>query len=90
MVCNEKWKVDAKFDDVADILPGKENVHIKVRVLRLWKFPAFLNPCKSSSLEMVLVDEKVNDIYNYVSYIWLYFIYGYTFIYRCILYIMIC
>jgi hypothetical protein len=56
----------------------------------LWKFPAFLNPCEFSSLEMVLVDEKVHDIYNYVSYIWLYFIYGYTFIYRCILYIMIC
>jgi hypothetical protein len=79
MVCNEKWKVDgkfddvtksgkvdAKFDDVADILPGKENFHIKVRVLRLWKVPAFLNPCESSSLEMVLVDEKVSDIYKSV------------------------
>ncbi|KAK2360832.1 replication protein A 70 kDa DNA-binding subunit [Trifolium repens] len=63
MVCNEKWKVDAKFDDVADILPGKENVHIKVRVLRLRKFPAFLNPCEFSSLEMVLVDEKAGKIH---------------------------
>jgi hypothetical protein len=63
---NEKGKVDAKFDDVSVIFPGKENVHIKVRVLRLWKVPAFLNPCESSSLEMVLVDEKVSDIYKSV------------------------
>ncbi|PNX73440.1 60S ribosomal protein l13a-4-like, partial [Trifolium pratense] len=89
IVYNYKLTVDGKFDDVADILPVK-----KVVVLRLgcfvcgkyllsliqlnptllrwfWgdekggkihatvrKFPAFLNPCESSSLEMVLVDEK--------------------------------
>jgi hypothetical protein len=35
MVHNEKGKVDIKFDDVADILPGKENICINVRVLRL-------------------------------------------------------
>ncbi|MCI52292.1 hypothetical protein A2U01_0073536, partial [Trifolium medium] len=29
MVHNEKGKVDVKFDDVADIMPGKENVRIK-------------------------------------------------------------
>ncbi|MCI20613.1 hypothetical protein A2U01_0041775, partial [Trifolium medium] len=55
----EKGKVDIKFDDVADILPGKENVCIKVRVLRLWKVTAFLNSCESSSVEIVLVDEKL-------------------------------
>ncbi|GAU30100.1 hypothetical protein TSUD_55840 [Trifolium subterraneum] len=50
--------VDIEFDHVADILPGKENVPIKVRVIHLWKVPAFLNPSESSSLEMVLIDEK--------------------------------
>jgi hypothetical protein len=28
MVYNEKEKVDSKFNDIAGILPGKENVHI--------------------------------------------------------------
>ncbi|GAU33421.1 hypothetical protein TSUD_21140 [Trifolium subterraneum] len=31
---------------------------IKVKVLRLWKVPAFLNPNEFSSIEMVLMDEK--------------------------------
>jgi hypothetical protein len=40
MVHNDKLKVDEKFDDVADILPGK-------------------GPIEMSSLELVLVNEKV-------------------------------
>ncbi|MCI25177.1 replication factor A protein [Trifolium medium] len=59
MVFMKKGLVDCNFDAVADVLPGKENLRIKVRVLRLWKVPAFLNPCESSSIEMILVDEKV-------------------------------
>ncbi|KAK2379067.1 replication protein A 70 kDa DNA-binding subunit C [Trifolium repens] len=59
MVYNEKEKIDSKFDDVAEILPGKENVHIKARVIRLWKLPAFINLCESNLLELVLIDEKV-------------------------------
>jgi hypothetical protein len=35
MVYNEKEKVDSEFNDIAEILPGKENVHIKERVIRL-------------------------------------------------------
>jgi hypothetical protein len=72
MVYNEKEKVDSKFDDVTDILPDKENVSIKVEVIHLWKVPAFLNPCESSSLELALIDEKVSDLYFVVSYISLY------------------
>jgi hypothetical protein len=72
MAYNEKEKVDSKFDDVTDILPNKENVSIKVRVIRLWKVPAFLNPCESSSLELALIDKKVSDLYFVVSYISLY------------------
>jgi hypothetical protein len=44
MVYNEKAIVDSKFDDVADIASGKDNFCIRVRVVRLWKVPAFLNP----------------------------------------------
>jgi hypothetical protein len=51
----ERGKVEVQFEDVADILPEKEDVRIS-----LWKVHAFLNPFKSSSLEMVLVDEKVS------------------------------
>jgi hypothetical protein len=53
-------KVCKKFDSVAKILPNKETVRIQVRVLRLWKVHAFLNPTETSSIEMVMVDEKVS------------------------------
>ncbi|KAK2414171.1 replication protein A 70 kDa DNA-binding subunit C [Trifolium repens] len=63
MVYNEKAIVDSKFDDVADISSGKDNFCIRVRVVRLWKVPAFLNPSEYSSLEMVLIDEKGGKIH---------------------------
>jgi hypothetical protein len=59
MVYNEKLNVESKFDVVADIVPGNENFRIKIRVVCMWKVPAFLNPTESVSLEMVLIDEKV-------------------------------
>jgi hypothetical protein len=52
-------KVCKKFDDVAEVVPNQGSVRIKVRVLRLWKIPSFLNPSEISSIEMVLIDEKV-------------------------------
>jgi hypothetical protein len=60
MVYNEKAVVDSKFDDVADIASGRDNFCIRVRVVRLSKVPAFLNPSEYGSLEMVLIDEKVS------------------------------
>ncbi|KAK2454097.1 replication protein A 70 kDa DNA-binding subunit C [Trifolium repens] len=51
-------KVCKKFDDLADILPNQGSIRIKVRVLRLWKIPSFLNPSEISSIEMVLIDDK--------------------------------
>jgi hypothetical protein len=60
MVHMDKHKVELQFADLADILPGKENVRIRVRIVCIWKVPAFLNPSESSSIEMVLVDEKVS------------------------------
>jgi hypothetical protein len=55
---DEQLNVDSKFDDIAEMLPGKENLHIKARVVCMWKVPAFLNP--AISLEMVLIDKKVS------------------------------
>jgi hypothetical protein len=53
---------DSKFDCIADLMPDKDNLRVRVRILRLWKVPAFLNPLESSSMEMVLVDDKVKFI----------------------------
>jgi hypothetical protein len=53
MVYNEKRKVELEVDDLADILLGKENVRIRVQIVRLWKVPSFVNPFESISLEMV-------------------------------------
>ncbi|KAK2447704.1 replication protein A 70 kDa DNA-binding subunit [Trifolium repens] len=63
MVYNEKRKVELEVDDLADILAGKENVRIRVRIVRLWKVPSFVNPSDSISLEMVLVDENGGKIH---------------------------
>ncbi|KAK2411272.1 replication protein A 70 kDa DNA-binding subunit B [Trifolium repens] len=56
-------KVCKKFDDVCEIVPTQEYVRIQVRVLRLWKVPVFLIPGETSSIEMVLVDEKGGKIH---------------------------
>jgi hypothetical protein len=61
MVYNEQINVDEKCVDVAEILPRKEDANIKVRVVRMWKVPAFLNPSETNSLEMVLIDAKVSS-----------------------------
>jgi hypothetical protein len=60
--------VDEMFHNVADIFPGREDAHIKVTVLRLWKVPAFLNPIETSSTEMKLVDEKVS-VFSLLNFI---------------------
>jgi hypothetical protein len=64
-------KVCKRFDSIAEILPDKETVRIQVRVLKLWKVPAFLNPAETRSIEMVLVDEKVIDwmLINFILWI---------------------
>jgi hypothetical protein len=66
MVYNEQSDSDEKFDGISEIIPGKENIHLKVMVVRVWKVPAFLNPYESSSVEMVLVDKKVIYFYSYL------------------------
>ncbi|KAK2424455.1 replication factor A protein [Trifolium repens] len=49
-------KTGKKFTALCDILPEKEGIHIKVRVLRLWKVPTFLNPSETGLTEMILLD----------------------------------
>ncbi|XP_045810506.1 replication protein A 70 kDa DNA-binding subunit C-like [Trifolium pratense] len=66
MVFNDRMKMEGKFEDVAGISPGREVGTIKVRVLRLWKVPAFMNPNETSSLKMVLGDEKGGKIHAFV------------------------
>ncbi|KAK2447592.1 replication protein A 70 kDa DNA-binding subunit C [Trifolium repens] len=66
MVYNEKCKLELEVDNLADILQGKENVRIRVRIVRLWKVPSFVNPSESISLEMVFVDEKGGKIHALV------------------------
>ncbi|WJX34417.1 hypothetical protein P8452_22535 [Trifolium repens] len=51
------------FDDVADLLPGNENVNIRVKVLRLWRVPAFFNHSETNSVEMVLIVDKGGKIH---------------------------
>ncbi|MCH80240.1 replication factor A protein [Trifolium medium] len=63
MVYMEKRLVDSAIDEIADVVPGKENARIRARVIRLWKVPAFLNPSESSSIEMVLIDDKGGKIH---------------------------
>jgi hypothetical protein len=58
--------MDPIFDCLSDIKPGKEAWRIRVRVVRLWKVPGFLNPGQTNSLEMVLVDEKVCVFYGFI------------------------
>ncbi|XP_045831134.1 uncharacterized protein LOC123922461 [Trifolium pratense] len=65
-------KVCKTFDSVVDLVPGKDSIRIKVRVLRLWKVSAFLNPSETSSIEMVLVDEKGGKIHASIKKQFLY------------------
>jgi hypothetical protein len=77
MVHNESENISAevKFDDVADLLPGNENVNIRVKVVRLWRVPAFFNHSETSSVEMVLIDHKVCLMYDVLIYVLIYIVY---------------
>ncbi|MCH82797.1 replication factor A protein, partial [Trifolium medium] len=50
--------MDPTFDMLCDVLPGRETWRVKVRVIRVWKVPNFLNHDQTNSVEMVLIDEK--------------------------------
>lgn len=47
------------YNFIEDITPLKQNITIKVRIVRLWKPPSFDNSNEDGSIEMVFLDEKV-------------------------------
>ncbi|XP_024628783.1 replication protein A 70 kDa DNA-binding subunit C [Medicago truncatula] len=49
--------MDKSLDLVNDIVPGRLNWRIRVRVVRMWEVPTFLKPNQANSLEMVLLDQ---------------------------------
>jgi hypothetical protein len=53
------------FDMLGSVSSGKEGWRFKVRVLRLWTVASFMKPDQVNSLEMVLIDDKVNDYLVY-------------------------
>jgi hypothetical protein len=56
-----KKKSGRKFDMLSEIVDGKENIRIKVCVIRMWNVPTFLNPSETNTVELVFVDEKVSN-----------------------------
>jgi hypothetical protein len=90
MVFNESSCVDGKFDGIVDLSPGKENASINVRVLRIWKVAAFLNPSQTGTMEMVLVDHKVKMVLWFILILWArVLILNYTLIFIFLLFIVI-
>jgi hypothetical protein len=71
MVHNESENIstEVKFDDVAGLLPGNENVNIRVKVLRFWRVPAFFNHSETNSVDMILIDDKVCLMYDVLIYV---------------------
>jgi hypothetical protein len=47
------------FDMLCGVIPGRESWKFKVRILRMWSIDCFMKPGEISSLEMVLINEKV-------------------------------
>lgn len=47
---------------VKDIMAGKIEWRLIVRVIRLWRVPDFKNPEQDNSIEMLLLDEKVSMV----------------------------
>jgi len=64
--------MDKSLDSVSEIVPGRLTWKVKVRVVRLWEVPTFLNPDQANSLEIVLLDEMVCDdcysAYHFTSF----------------------
>jgi len=44
---------------IDDIVAGKIDWKIRVRIVNLWKIPDFNRPKESSSIELLLLDENV-------------------------------
>jgi hypothetical protein len=55
--------MENSFDSLSAVMPEREGWCFKVRVLRMWEVPSFLNPEQPNSIEMVLIDEKVSKLF---------------------------
>jgi hypothetical protein len=53
------YVLNNSFDSVSSVSSGREGWLLKVRVMRLWEVPSFLNPEQPNSIEMVLIDNNV-------------------------------
>ncbi|KAL2894964.1 Replication factor A protein 1 [Bienertia sinuspersici] len=51
-----------EYKFIKEITPLKENITIKIRIIRLWKLQSFDNPNEDGSIEMVFLDEKGSKI----------------------------
>ncbi|KAL2898322.1 Replication factor A protein 1 [Bienertia sinuspersici] len=51
-----------EYNFIHEITPLRENMTIKVRIIRLWKPPNYNNPSEDGSIEMVFLDEKGGKI----------------------------
>lgn len=49
----------ARIHLISDIVAGKVNWRLEVRVIRLWTLPEYNNPLAVNSIEMILLDENV-------------------------------
>ncbi|KAL2930704.1 Replication protein A 70 kDa DNA-binding subunit A [Bienertia sinuspersici] len=53
----------AEYNFIHEITPLRENMTIKVRIIRLWKPPNYNNPSEDAgSIDMVFLDEKGGKI----------------------------
>ena len=55
-----------KYNMINDISPLNENWKIKVRIIRLWETPNNKKADIIGSIDMVLVDEKVNTFCMFI------------------------
>ena len=48
---------------INDLDIQKDDFTVKVRIIRLWNQPLFKNPAQLYSIEMILMDEKVDNYF---------------------------
>lgn len=48
-----------RLSSLDEIVPGRVDWKVKVRIIHLWRVPSYSNPDVTYSIEMILLDEKV-------------------------------
>lgn len=52
-------RMEHSFNYIDEVLPGKSDLKIRVRINRMWTQPDRNNQHEIGTVEMILVDEKV-------------------------------